>query len=237
MNKRRHPRLRAGNVAAHLKVENRTTLSNVEDISESGLFVRTNEALPVGMSVSVALARPGLKKVLLLTGKVARRSVDGKKGIGIAFESLDADTKTRLAHLIGELGGAKPLEPAGDRFAPIELPLETAEVGSREDGEFSWPPRDAEPEPPRAPAATPPPDQAKLFIQIKGLIMELGTRDQALREKDEVIARLERELAAAREEIEALKASAAPAASEPLRREAKEALAHVQALAKLLGQG
>ena len=65
--------------------------------------------------------------------------------------------------------------------------------------------------------------------------MELGTRDQTLRQKDETIEQLRRELAAAKEEIDSLKAKGRPEASAAVRHEANEALAHLQALAMLLG--
>lgn len=243
-NNRKHQRQRAASVAAHVRMDNRIAMCRVEDISESGVFIRTDESLPLGLAVSVDLARPGLKKALRLTGKVVRRTSQGKVGIGVHFDTPDSETRARLVQLLADLGGDKyrPIEaPASRRYEPIDLPpLEPASA----------------PDPAPAPAASAgagpqtvvtaqlagsAPDQARLIIQVKGLLMELGTRDDALARKDREIAALNAQIEELQAEAKALRAGIALAegeASDPteLRREAQAARQHLDALLALLGK-
>lgn len=237
MNDRRHKRQRASNVAAHLRADNRIALYKVEDISESGVFIRTDEAMPMGLPVVVDLARPGLKKALRLTGKVVRQSSQGKVGIGVHFDVPDADTRGRLMHLLEELdaGKARP----GDKEP-------TARVGSS----ASPPPQPAPEAPPLAVVAPPQgvtaqlagasPESARLTVQVRGLLMELGNRDDALAAKDKEIAALTAEVEALRAEAKAARGGGGAPAGLDLahaRREVEAAAKHVQALQALLGRG
>ncbi|HEY3447643.1 MAG TPA: PilZ domain-containing protein [Myxococcales bacterium] len=230
MNNRRHQRHRAANVAAHMRMENRIALCKVEDISESGVFIRTDESLPLGLAVSVDLAQPGLKKALRLTGKVARQASRGKVGIGIHFDGLDADTRARLVQLITELGRDKTSPTRPELIEVPETPLPpTREV--TEDDLLEEPPAIG---PARAAAA---PDQAKLFIQVRGLLMELGSRDEALRQKDAEIAALKAEVEELRADARMQRAAGGSAGDgSALRREADQIAEHAQALRKLLGR-
>lgn len=235
LNNRRHQRHRANNIAAHMRMENRIALCKVEDISESGVFIRTEESLPLGLAVSVDLARPGLKKALRLTGKVARQASRGKVGIGIQFDGLDAETRGLLVQLITELGKDKA-NPA--RPEAIELP----ESDGRE-AEVLLPAQSTEDdllEPPpavRAAGVALPADQSKLFIQVRGLLMELGSRDEALRRKDEEIAALKAEVEELRADARMQRAAGgAVGDGSALRREAEQIAGHAQALLALLGR-
>jgi len=234
MNKRRHQRHRAANVAAHMRMENRIALCKVEDISESGVFIRTDESLPLGLAVSVDLAQPGVRKALRLTGKVARQSSRGKVGIGIQFDGLDPDTHARLVELIAELGRARvgPSRPEAVEATAPDRPFELQHPQAED--ELLEPPPSVE----RAAQAQPDQaNQAKLFIQVRGLLMELGSRDEALRKKDAEIAALKAEIEELRADARMQRAAGgASADGAALRREADQIAEHVQALLKLLGR-
>jgi uncharacterized protein (TIGR02266 family) len=72
-------------------------LSN--DVREGGLFYSTYRPLPVRIRVDVVLTLPGSAEPLRGMGKVAwvrEHSLDGPRGVGIAFEYLSNDTRERI---------------------------------------------------------------------------------------------------------------------------------------------
>ena len=126
-NRRRHTRVRARGVAAHLRTESGRTACQVENVSMGGLFVRTDRLEEVGAEIFVDLVKPGWKRQLTLTARVTSRvdSLDGRlsrrmPGMGIQFLRLDEKQHDRLRTLLRELG-------APDEDLEVTLPDESAE--------------------------------------------------------------------------------------------------------------
>src|SRR5215468_3748256 len=131
---RKHRRVRARSVAAHLTAGETEIDGEVESISQSGLFVRSEELLFVGAKVKIDLARTGGKGLLSLSGVVAdtleadrAASLGRKTGMGISFDPIgDPALKERLERLLGEMAGAA--QPAAPRGADGELARLQAQV-------------------------------------------------------------------------------------------------------------
>jgi uncharacterized protein (TIGR02266 family) len=126
-NRRKHPRVRARGVAAHLRGQQGRTPAVVENISAGGVFVRTDKLEPVGTELSVDLVKPGWKKALTLEAKVTScvDTVEGRlsqrpPGMGLQFLSIDDKQFARLRILLRELGAPDPGEG-------VTLPDESAE--------------------------------------------------------------------------------------------------------------
>ena len=136
-NKRAHARVTARNVAAHVRANGHASITILENISAGGVFVRTGQVLPVGTTLSVQLARPGLKEPLFISGKVVRANEPGKSpkpGMSIAFDAMEPQVAKRLEDLLGTLGvtlakpplvGEKP--QAGSEAAP-QLTMEVRDI-------------------------------------------------------------------------------------------------------------
>jgi len=78
-----------------------------QNISTGGIFIETNEPLPVGSEVEMRFQPPGGDDVLELTGKVMwinpyrPDSEDNlNPGMGIQFENLSDEDKADLAALV-----------------------------------------------------------------------------------------------------------------------------------------
>lgn len=140
-NKRKHPRVRARGVAANLRAQEvLKTGCMVENISAGGLLVRTEQALTVGTPVVMDLVRPGMKKMLKLSGRVvgvAERGAAGPNsppGLRVMFDPMPDETSDRLGQLLRELGSGSGLKTvpawpppgvAGPRAAPpVEAEVE-----------------------------------------------------------------------------------------------------------------
>jgi Tfp pilus assembly protein PilZ len=126
-NRRKHPRVRAKGVAAHLRTEKGRAACQVENVSAGGVFVRTDRLEQVGTEIFVDLVKPGWKRALTLTARVTSRvdAIDGRlskrpPGMGLQFLRLDDKQFERLRSLVLELGAPDPGEG-------ITLPDETAE--------------------------------------------------------------------------------------------------------------
>lgn len=197
MYQRKHGRVRAKGVASHLR-DGAQLITGlwVENLSMGGAFIRTATPHPKGSAVVIDLVKPGMKHSIRLTGRVASLvapsdSIDAKvvPGMGIEFDTLPGDVAYRLKELLVSLaGGTEALEPdavdPSDTWSPgpsAPLPLEpTAPPGV-------------------TPAAVTVPEDAKLMVQVRGLIMELG-------EWQEKVSALEKENAALKEEVARLTA-------------------------------
>src|SRR5437879_5118828 len=88
--KRKDPRLPV-NLAAHCRLGDRYVRETLQDISLSGLFLRTDETARAGTQVRIALALPYVDgpRFCTLVGNVVRIDRDdagGIRGIGIAFD-------------------------------------------------------------------------------------------------------------------------------------------------------
>lgn len=108
-NHRRHHRVGAKGVSAHLDSDGRSATFSLANLSKSGAFVRTEDPLPVGTSVLLKLTRPSVPVVSLAARVVTSVDADAAlesgaaMGMGIAFEH-EAGSEDRLVTLLGELG-------------------------------------------------------------------------------------------------------------------------------------
>ncbi len=249
-NRRRHPRVRADGIVAHLRGPTGRYPCNVENISIGGLFVRTDRVLNVGTQLELDLVRPGWKRGLSFFVRVtsridplAGRFAKVTPGMGLQFfGKLPEAHRERLQALLRELGAPEPvpdsvtLDSSGMDLPPLELddqmPLETetplwqqvsmvseANDAAPLDAESFNPPRaavqpPASPSPismppqvlaPRAPPSifspapqAAPSSEARLMLQIRGLLMELSSAQQLLSQREHEIELLKNEIAAAR---------------------------------------
>lgn len=139
-NRRKHPRVRAHGLVAHLRGPAGRYSCEVENISIGGIFVRTDQILDVGTQLEVDLVRPGWKRGLSYFVRVTSRidALAGRfakvtPGMGMQFfGKLDEEHRERLLTLLRQLGAPEPVpEPAATSFElpPVELndqmPLET----------------------------------------------------------------------------------------------------------------
>jgi Tfp pilus assembly protein PilZ len=150
-NRRKHRRAQAKGFAAHVITDVGQTPCLVENLSSGGLFIRTARLMPVGLAVSINVVRPGMRKSLRLSGRIANsipaRTLNGRvipPGMGIAFDKLLGEASEHLTKLLKDLG----VDPA--------------------EGPDGAPP----PKPPRQGEAAP--ESARLQVQIRGVLMELG---------------------------------------------------------------
>ena len=80
--------------------------ANITNISEVGIFVRTNEPLEVGTRVTLKFAPPGSLEPLVLTGQVQwvnpirMLSSNPNPGMGIRFIDLTRDSRERLVGVV-----------------------------------------------------------------------------------------------------------------------------------------
>jgi type IV pilus assembly protein PilZ len=76
--------------------------ANITNISEVGIFVRTNEPLEVGTRLTLKFAPPGTEDTLVLTGQVAwvnpirMLASNPNPGMGIRFIDLTQESRERL---------------------------------------------------------------------------------------------------------------------------------------------
>jgi hypothetical protein len=124
---RRHTRIRARGVAAHLRTQHGRTACQVENVSMGGVFVRTDHLEEVGTEISIDLVKPGWKRQLTLTARVTSRvdAIDGRlskrmPGMGLQILRLDDKQHDRLLALLRELG-------ATEEDLQVTLPDESAE--------------------------------------------------------------------------------------------------------------
>ena len=170
MKHRRHRRVEAKGVAAHIDAEADDNFQ-IENISVGGLFMRTTTTLPMGMPVRVDLRKPGAKMggVLSLTGRVvsvvsereAERQ-DIAPGVGIEFDVMSIETEKRLHALLRDLG-------LKDLAEPTEID-------------------------PNSLYATASPDTQQVAANVRGLLEMLSDALQKVKERDDEITKLKAEI-------------------------------------------
>ncbi|HEY3496154.1 MAG TPA: TIGR02266 family protein [Polyangiaceae bacterium] len=80
--------------------------ANITNISEVGIFVRTNEPLEVGTRVTLKFAPPGSSDALTLTGQVQwvnpirMLASNPNPGMGIRFIDLTRESRERLVSVV-----------------------------------------------------------------------------------------------------------------------------------------
>jgi PilZ domain len=149
--KRKHPRVAAKNVGAHVNFADRSTPCQILNISAGGMLVESAEPLPAGIPVAVNLAQPGWTRVLRLPGRVVwalapkAAAKKGKPpGMRIRFDPLALDTAEMLLELLHSLGIGETPPPervANDTLDPLEtLPPPGGRPRSRQDVPQARPP-------------------------------------------------------------------------------------------------
>lgn len=79
------------------------------DLSNSGLFVETQEMLPLGMRVGIAFRLPGTAETMRIVGRVSRQLPPGQTGdspspgLGIEFERYSIEDRRRLEAFIHQM--------------------------------------------------------------------------------------------------------------------------------------
>lgn len=149
--KRKHPRVTARNVGAHVNFADRSTPCQILNISAGGMLVESAEPLPAGIPVAVNLAQPGWTRVLRLPGRVVwalapkAAAKKGKTpGMRIRFDPLSLDTAQMLLELLHSLGIGETPPPdrvANDTLDPQDtLPPPGGRAKSQKDVPQAKPP-------------------------------------------------------------------------------------------------
>jgi uncharacterized protein (TIGR02266 family) len=84
---------------------------NILNLSETGVFVETNDPVPPGTTLDLELILPGTRDLLLIKGSVARQHrLAGKVryGLGVQFRALDADSRRAIQRYIEREAVALP---------------------------------------------------------------------------------------------------------------------------------
>ncbi len=88
--------------------DERIAMCQTEDISATGVFVRTEMAVPPGAQVRFEVSLPGLVEPIRGTAEIARQvgsGADRPPGLGLRFLDFDGDAGDRLRHwLASRLG-------------------------------------------------------------------------------------------------------------------------------------
>lgn len=128
--RRKHRRIRARGLAAHVRALDRSFTCAVENLSEGGIFLATEQPLPRGSMVAIDLIKPGFAKALRVIGIVVAESAGGAgtpaqasaSGMGIQFAQQGPDTRVRLLALLSEFAGQPPrtegTQPSKDESLP-----------------------------------------------------------------------------------------------------------------------
>ncbi len=98
---RKHARVSCG-LRCWCEGENVTFYARIGNLSEGGLFLRTNTPMPQGTRAMLRLQRSGEGEVAAMAKVVwARDSQDPRPaGMGLCFEPLDSVTLERLRRII-----------------------------------------------------------------------------------------------------------------------------------------
>lgn len=130
--KRKHPRARAKGLSAGFIGPDGPMSCRVDDISLGGLFLVTDLELLPGTALPLTLLKPGIKKGIPLASTVANLRPAGpgrRAGIGVRFEGLTAEARSRLLVLLVELGLSNPVQPETDgSLEPPPLPRGPADL-------------------------------------------------------------------------------------------------------------
>lgn len=110
--RRKHSRVRAQDVAGHLRVRDDVLAFGlpIDNISMGGLFVHTSEPLPMGTPLQMELTQPGLAPPIKVMGTVVltvspeqSATTGAKAGMGVRFDPLAPDVTKRLSVMLVEL--------------------------------------------------------------------------------------------------------------------------------------
>lgn len=216
-NRRQQDRVPARGVATHYKAGSQMGLAmQVENISSGGLFVKSDELLPIGTPISLELLDGAPAAPLKVTGRVVghvtrwQAQTHGRTpGMGIQFDPLTGEAQKRVDKLLKNLRSQTTTGPAvvdddmaSTRSQAFDFGFSTLEDLSSEDSaDHGRPPAQPKQEPKVVEAPADQmlvPQDARLMVQVRGLMMELGDNNSR-------IARLERENEALKAENKRLK--------------------------------
>lgn len=182
-------RVRASGIAAHVRAAQIAFACEVEELWEDGAFLRTDHRLAVGVDLDINFVKPGGRKALRIKGRVSRAVASGNAhhhpGLDVTFTRVDDADSERLVAWLGEM----TQRAAVRERAPIQLPDEPAPPAPV--------PAPAAPAVENALAGASSQQEARLIIQIKGLLLEQDDLRGQLCSRDAEIAELRRALAAA----------------------------------------
>src|SRR5260370_5883204 len=185
--RRSHSRVRVSGIAGHVRSAEIAFACQVEELSKDGAFLLTDQRLSVGADLDIAFVKPGGRKALRIKGRVSRAvggGVHRQPGLDVSFTSVEKADSERLVAWLDEM----TLRAAGREKAPniipeeADLPAPAAAPAARA-GEA------------RARASSQ--DEARLILQIKGLLLEQDHLRNQLCLRDAEIDELRRPLATA----------------------------------------
>ena len=160
-------RVRARGIAAHVRAGTAAFSCPVEEISEDGAFLPTDQRMAAGTGLEIALVKPGGRKALHVKGRVSyvvEVSAGRHPGIDVAFTNTDAAAGQRLSEWLEELRLYAPKSVEPEPVAEVLV----AEVSH----------------------------DARLMLQIKGLLLEADELRYLLRAREAEVADLQGRLAA-----------------------------------------
>ncbi len=133
--KRKHPRTAAKGLSVLLPDVGGVIPCSAEDISLGGVFIRTTEQYLPGTKLGITLLRSGMSKGLRVQSTVTNMRTPGpdrQPGVGVRFDALSGETRTRLAKLLSDFGVDNPEAEEEDAHlaVPAGPPLAT-ETSSR----------------------------------------------------------------------------------------------------------
>jgi type IV pilus assembly protein PilZ len=100
---RLHTRL-AVNLLIDYQVLDQFLYDYATNISLGGVFIRSQNPLPVGTKLRVQFSLPGLEETVVTWGEVAHvieeRAKEGFRGMGIRFDDLDPKSKKVIDQLV-----------------------------------------------------------------------------------------------------------------------------------------
>jgi Tfp pilus assembly protein PilZ len=114
--RRRHQRVKPKGLVA-IVIGDKERMSPVGDVSRGGLFLRTDEAMPLGAAISLELRRADRDSTVPLSGRVVRQvpdatsATDATHGLGILFDPMAPEVEAELVKLLEEAGHVELAPP------------------------------------------------------------------------------------------------------------------------------
>ena len=110
------PRVAAPNVMVRVSTAQRFRAVYLKDLSEGGLFIKTDRPIPLGQKILVDLFPPGFTLPLRLPATVVRHATAPTAGMGVKFESMLPETSQALSTLVASYhtsvsAAAAPVNP------------------------------------------------------------------------------------------------------------------------------
>jgi uncharacterized protein (TIGR02266 family) len=100
---RKSPRVNAPHVLVKISSRDRFRSSYLKDLSEGGLFVKTEKAMPSGAELVIDLLPPGWTDTLRLRGIVVRaQNTPGNAGMAVRFENNEEASMEVLRTLVND---------------------------------------------------------------------------------------------------------------------------------------